>query len=56
MQKFGGFKCSDLLWMKRLVKQFCQEFKLKVILGSMREDLTTNQIAAKSLKGRLLIT
>jgi transposase-like protein len=33
--------------MKRSVKQFSQEFKLKVVLGSMREGLTTNQIAAK---------
>ena len=47
MQKLGGFKCSDLMWMKRSVKQFSQEFKLKVVLESMREDLTTNQIAAK---------
>lgn len=33
--------------MKRSVKQFSQEFKLKVVLESMREKLTTNQIAAK---------
>lgn len=46
MQYSGGFKCSDLMWIKRSVKQFSQEFKLKVVLGSMREELTTNQIAA----------
>ena len=46
--------------MKRSVKQFSQEFKLKVVLESTREELTTNQIAAMiyfTLKGgRLLIT
>ena len=49
MQYSGGFKCSDLMWMKRsVVKQFSQEFKLNVVvLGSMREELTTKQIAAK---------
>jgi len=33
--------------MKRSVKQFSKEFKLKVAMESMREELTTNQIAAK---------
>ena len=47
MQYSRGFKCSDLMWMKRSVKQFSHEFKLKVVLESMREELTTNQIAAK---------
>jgi len=33
--------------MNRSAKQFSQEFKLKVVLESIREELTTNQIAAK---------